>query len=905
MNPDRQQAIDYLRAPANGLWHWAEEGKVLVWKDGSTIAFREEIVQILEWLAPNGLPSFGALVFLLAAGRGKLAKVADVVAESSAPLPPKMGRDASILLSARQQLRAQLEAALAQLARVADLPVELHTGIKARCILAEAVFEPARNERHVQAAAVLAGWRESISDGELLDSEAASATGRYLRQIHIVAEGLKLHSTDSLALRLRTGLDRLPEAVDLHLPVAERARRLIEELSQDRECGAVARAARELLAAVRLPRRLADREQLAIGGVADITNRGPLDRLLLSELAHDDLTLATRVALNEALYLRREPPLREPPSTLALLLDSGVRLWGIPRVLATAVALALVARDQQHSHVVGWRAHGRGLQSLDLLTRGGLTQHLAALETEPHPGNCLAAFTEAIGQGDHHQSVLITHRDALEDGEFRRALSEAGSAPSFIATVDRAGRFELHALPLAHRPPLCEADLDLTAVFATDEGVGLVRSEIDPNLPAIFGVHPFPFLLPIAGKLDTWCHGDDSRTYATLNDRRLVSYRDQKFGARILASELPGGRTLWMEHVAGVVSVVKSVASQRPARLISFALPEGPLRVTDLVAGEEVLAVHRYGEVILLIRKHDVRAYALSDGRLLHRTITPHRWMNGRFFRGEENFYFAAWDGAHVKLEPVTLPADCLFHHVVSIFDRAGFEGPWVVSIFAYLICTASGEKISLGMPSGFASKDYAVTVSRDGNTMQLAVEQLRWQVRFELEAAQNAKFLQGKISKLPLESPRPFPIWNLFRVVESLARVNDGLAICGRRGKWRKLTLGADGKLRLASLSERGNELWQKVTFTGQAKPTRQLCLLQNVAWPGGSTAWLDSRGLLHLQSHDPSVPEISLVLADGEVAGWTSDGYVCGPPFFIEGSPPSQPEHVFERLRQFLAKL
>ena len=79
------------------------------------------------------------------------------------------------------------------------------------------------------------------------------------------------------------------------------------------------------------------------GGVADITNRGPLDRLLLSELAHDDLTLAARVALNEALYLRREPPMREPPGALGLLLDSGVRLWGIPRVLATAVALALIA----------------------------------------------------------------------------------------------------------------------------------------------------------------------------------------------------------------------------------------------------------------------------------------------------------------------------------------------------------------------------------------------------------------------------------------------------------------------------------------------------------------------------------------------------------------------------------
>jgi hypothetical protein len=361
MNSERQQAIDYLRAPANGLWHWAESGAVLVWHDGSTVAFREEILQILEWLAPNGLPSFGAIVFLLAACRGKVPQVTDIVVEARVPLPPRMGKDVAILLTARQQLKAQLEAALVQLGKASQLANELNLGIKAKCVLAEAVFEPAKAERHVEARMVLRGLHTPMSDADLLDPERPGVSGSYVRQIHIVAEGLKLHNAESLALRLRTGLDALPKEIDADLPATERARRLIEELSRDREFGAVARAARELMAAVRLPRRLGEREQLAVGGVADITNRGPLDRLLLSELAHDDLTLAVRVALNEALYLRREPPMRELLGTLALLLDSGVRFWGVPRVLATAVALALVARDKQHSQVFAWRAHGKQL----------------------------------------------------------------------------------------------------------------------------------------------------------------------------------------------------------------------------------------------------------------------------------------------------------------------------------------------------------------------------------------------------------------------------------------------------------------------------------------------------------------------------------------------------------------
>src|SRR4051812_11257737 len=179
------------------------------------------------------------------------------------------------------------------------------------------------------------------------------------------------------------------------------------------------------MAAVRLPRRLGERDQLPIGGVADITNRGTLDRLLLSELAHDDLTLAVRVALNEALYLRREPPMREPPGTLAVLLDSGLRLLGIPRGVASAVALGFAACDKQHAQALFWRAHGKELLPVKLLSRHGLTEHLGALEVDAHCGDAVAAFSAAAPSGEENQSILITHCDCLEDPGFRKALTTA------------------------------------------------------------------------------------------------------------------------------------------------------------------------------------------------------------------------------------------------------------------------------------------------------------------------------------------------------------------------------------------------------------------------------------------------------------------------------------------------
>src|SRR6185369_4127476 len=90
------------------------------------------------------------------------------------------------------------------------------------------------------------------------------------------------------------------------------------------------------------------------------------------------------------------PPSREPPSGLVLLLDSGVRLWGLPRVFAAAVALAFAAKESHRHGISAWRACGTDVGRVDLFSRAGLTKHLAALETSIHPGAALKAFSRAL-----------------------------------------------------------------------------------------------------------------------------------------------------------------------------------------------------------------------------------------------------------------------------------------------------------------------------------------------------------------------------------------------------------------------------------------------------------------------------------------------------------------------------
>src|SRR5205085_2526686 len=110
----------YLLAPVQGLWRWAEDGSVIVWQDGSTIAFREEIRPILEWLAPNGLPPFGAVVLMLAACRGKT-PVATQLLDDPAPAAGSSASSRTVILRAvHQQAMAQSNAALEELRKLSS-----------------------------------------------------------------------------------------------------------------------------------------------------------------------------------------------------------------------------------------------------------------------------------------------------------------------------------------------------------------------------------------------------------------------------------------------------------------------------------------------------------------------------------------------------------------------------------------------------------------------------------------------------------------------------------------------------------------------------------------------------------------------------------------------------------------
>src|SRR5262249_28902167 len=149
---------------------------------------------------------------------------------------------------------------------------------------------------------------------------------------------------------------------------------------------------------------------LPLGGYADVATRGHLEQLLPSQLAYEDLEFIRRLAQRELLFFRREDPHVHTREDLVVLLDQGVRTWGIVRLVLTAAVFAL-----------GRLAERRGIPFLVATTGGGGELHdplaappeelgalLESSELGAHPGLALERVLEKETT-DGRDVVLLTH----------------------------------------------------------------------------------------------------------------------------------------------------------------------------------------------------------------------------------------------------------------------------------------------------------------------------------------------------------------------------------------------------------------------------------------------------------------------------------------------------------------
>lgn len=897
----------YLAPRGETFWWWstsganatATGGDAITWTNGNTIAFYEEFAHVIKRLAPGGLPPADAVVMLLAACRDNWDGRFAAQWTEWARLEPR-------------SLPDWLSEVLQGLDRVHALAAAQRHSLEAKALLADVIFEDAPHRGRAFDARVIVDALECQPPPELIEQQYDESWtfDRLFEALRSLKPGLDRLTPEGLRLRERTGLEQVVEAAANELWPSDQMRMLLGELMQDDELSGLARLARSLMAAIHLPRPLADPDDIPAGGVSDISNRGNLDRLLISELAHDDLTLAVRVATNEALYLRRETPPKQPPRRRAVFIDTGIRMWGVPRVFATAVAMALTAKSDRGAEVDVYRADGDGITRGDLTTRDGLVEHLEALSAAPHPGNGVRQFLERVNAAPAAaDAVVVTCEEVLADREFRASVAASAAVPHFVATVARNGQFILHARSAIGSRQVAEAKLDLEELLAPPKRpiLGLLDRQIDPALPLILGRRPLPLLLPHHLDVDRAWHVEQHGAFAITGDRRLMHWPTPGQGARELAHDMPTGTLLWCQSKSFAERTYAVIASPGNSGLhqIEVDLTTCESHSHPLEISEPVRAVCSRQGMLFVIGKRTIEVFSLPTR--LHcesQTIPAHTsWVHDRFFRGPGGWYALSHDGVNTRFELVVGSTDRRVHDLVTMFDVAGVQGPVGLQTNGDLWFSADGtvKRPQHGLKPGVRS----LAVARNG----------QWLVAWGSPAIHSGGYGDGNRQLIDvLRGTAQAVSGELRPAVEPELRS----FIAPRTLRVRFRGIYADGNA-LVLISKNGTHLRFRNAYTSrhaldlvptQAKPIEFVAFesvarpqgasysLRVAQWRDGSRAFLDSRGLLHLKSSSSSVADATLVLYEGPTACWTSDGRMCGPDYFTGGKANTNVESVFNEV-------
>lgn len=916
------EASGYFVTPGYTFWKWEEDGALITTLDDETLVFAPELAGVITQLAPHGLPPLGALLLVLGACREHA--VSNFVDNLFCQR----------LLHTLHELQATehtdlLNETLRRLNVVQEVWQRLPKQPGAKASVASAVFSRLTSlPKYTDPSELVHYLEQRGGERQVYLENIVGCRSQFLYELGLLRRALYNTTAEELLDRIGISLDDviLAVAVETLPPATTTARDLLREIESDEELSGLARLAKQVLATLNLPRAISDPDELPDGGLSDITNRGALDRLLLSELAHDDLTLAVRVALREALYLRREAPPRTPPRQRTLLVDCGLRLWGVPRLFATSVAMAIASASEENFKVTTYRTAADSALPINLHDRAGLVEHLAALDHRLHPAAALQDLLAIQAQESDVETelVLITSDDTWDDYSFQRELAKLALRSLFVVTVNRAGHYRLLTKSAAGTRVLREATFDLDDILSTraKQSGDLLSTKQHDDTPAIFRQPAWPLRLPASLAPERAWHVPIYGVLSIAKDGRLLRWNHPGNGAKQLAENLPSGDVHWcatqgLRHYA-------VFGRLRPGKLFVLALD---LRTSQGVSGaapaqlhplalsyDKPLGVTGQGSTLFVIYEDQVEVFDAESGQRVcdqaHSQLCV-RWEHDRFFSKRhgrsihKEWYALTYTVGQCVFEPIL--DDRKIDYFVSSLIDVGDDGPAVVFTNGSLSYLTSKKKWQFAKSGG-----RVVSISRDK----------QWFLYKDLSSPE--KFSQ--LVNLKSQTVAPFPHSNthyLEPLLPQFARprtlrhnfngITVGqdrrLTLISRSGDRWPLTLSSDRSklflpnkpLREANTTDETNVLW----LQRQAEENSPYNL-RHAVWPDGSRAVLDSRGLLHLCSSDPLLPEFSIVLAEGETAGWVADGRRWGPTYFHDAQPLTSVADIEENLlRRFVERL
>lgn len=435
----------YFQSYENYFWEWTtdedvpdrsgyHENNLLSIPNVGPIGYRAYVIEVLK-LLKTGFPSFSSLLLTLYATQNGYINFKEVLD----PVNKLYGyRDDVCEVTGRSiEFLEKLKA--------------LDKGYKKgqnRVVLLETLFMNTHGTLSSgNSELILERYRKrpfKISESSIKKTASSSFVVNDLRTFEFLNR--RFPTTESIIDALQGKIDNLEledEIGEDHTTIEGENKDFIQELIEDSKTFQVGSLIKRIWSGLKIPMRHLSSGEQPIGGISDITNKGELHRMLLSEFANEDEVFMNRVANNEALYIQREIPPEENVFERIILIDHSLKNWGTPKILSFASAIAIIKHPKAHSEckvfTLGKEMNAVSLDTVEEVVEN-LNQVSAMLDVSP----TLDDFFQKERQEKDLEVFFITAEENLTNINLQKVIHENRDRLKFVVTTSTQGELNFY-----------------------------------------------------------------------------------------------------------------------------------------------------------------------------------------------------------------------------------------------------------------------------------------------------------------------------------------------------------------------------------------------------------------------------------------------------------------------------
>jgi len=471
---------EYLQSYNDYFWHYEDNGKVIAVPNGHTLGYSEYILkEIIFHLANQGLPRFGSLLLALAATNSQGLDTLKYI----------------FTITSRHINSEEVNKGLSFLKLLTQLPSRYKKG-NLRLELIRGIFMSSHNsigkKRSLQIVSVLknnssiTSYSKALKKGVITKAQLIND----FKTLRII--GGELNSVEAIMVRI-SGLPQIEkelEQLDLTLEKQAEEDGLVALLTRNHETFHVGALVSRLMSGLHIPFHSSLPSEQPLGGVADITNKGNFDKLLMSEFAFDDHILMSRLANNESLYHHREVPPADNNYSRVILIDTTIKNWGTIRSISFAAMLAITNHPKNINPCRVFLV-GKSYVEIKFETVDDVIDGLQFLDSSLDPGIGLMKLftTEDIKISE---MFFIGSMESLKCSGMQLFIAELGKRIDHWIHPDEDGNISVYKNPKRGKRFIQELKLPLNELWTNSKRK---RNEIttytDYNYPILFPEYRF------------------------------------------------------------------------------------------------------------------------------------------------------------------------------------------------------------------------------------------------------------------------------------------------------------------------------------------------------------------------------------------------------------------------------